>query len=326
MESIYLLSSGELKRKDNTLLFKTKKKDKIIPINIVRDIKIFGKITLNKDVIKFLAYKDILIHYFTFKGRYLGTFFPENDSRFGEVLIEQVKNYIDKSKRLEMAKRIVHGEFLALDYILEKYKEKTTYEKELYYKLLEQMQISENINQLMSIEGRMRKYYYTFFDQIIKNEIFRFEKRSKRPPLNEINATISFGNAIIYSEVLNSINQTKLDPRIGYLHTSNDRTNTLSLDIAEIFKPILIDDLIIELFSNRKFYKTDFENKNKGIYLNTEGREKYLFKIDEKLKQTKINKQEHKVMSNRVIIKREVQKIQSHIMGIKKYVPYQEVI
>jgi len=79
----------------------------------------------------------------------------------------------------------------------------------------------------MAIEGNAREQYYAAFDSILENEDFLFERRSRRPPENRLNALISFGNSLMYTTVLSEIYKTHLDPRIGYLHTTNYRRFSL---------------------------------------------------------------------------------------------------
>src|SRR5690606_32259146 len=101
-----------------------------------------------------------------------------------------------------------------------------------------------SVEELMAVEGHAREAYYSTFDYIIGDDDFRFEKRSQRPPLNRLNALISFGNSLCYTIALSEIYKTYLDPRIGYLHATNFRRFSLNLDLAEIFKPIFVDHLI----------------------------------------------------------------------------------
>src|SRR5690554_5217129 len=118
-----------------------------------------------------------------------------------------------------------------------------------------------DISELMALEGNSREEYYKAFDLIINNSDFVFEKRSRRPPKNNLNTLLSFGNSLLYTTVLSEIYKTHLDPRIGYLHATNFRRFTLNLDLAEIFKPLLIDRLIFSLL-DKKVVKADaFEKK-----------------------------------------------------------------
>src|SRR5699024_6672299 len=116
-----------------------------------------------------------------------------------------------------------------------------------------------NPGELMGVEGKIRNTYYSGFDNIIENEDFKFEHRTRRPPRNYLNTLISFGNSLMYTTVLGEIYKTHIDPRIGYLHSTNFRRFTLNLDIAEIFKPIIIDRIIFTLLGRKMIDVKDFE-------------------------------------------------------------------
>ena len=116
----------------------------------------------------------------------------------------------------------------------------------------------------MGIEGNIRDMYYKAFDSIINNKDFVFQERTRRPPKNHLNAMISFGNSLLYVLVLSEIYKTHLDPRIGFLHTTNFRRFTLNLDVAEIFKPIIVDRVIFTLISKKIIQINDFESDMVG--------------------------------------------------------------
>jgi len=104
---------------------------------------------------------------------------------------------------------------------------------EQYSKLVPE---AKAVDELMGIEGNIRQTYYEGFDMILND--FEMGNRTKQPPQNEVNALISFGNMMCYSQCLRAIHQTQLNPTISYLHTPGERRYSLSLDISEIFKPI----------------------------------------------------------------------------------------
>ena len=83
-------------------------------------------------------------------------------------------------------------------------------------------------------------------------EDFIMSKRMKRPPDNPINALISFGNTLLYAKTISAIYRTHLDQRISYLHQPAERRFSLSLDISEPFKPVIVFRTIFELVNNRK--------------------------------------------------------------------------
>ncbi|PZX05810.1 CRISPR-associated endonuclease Cas1 [Psychrobacillus insolitus] len=126
-------------------------------------------------------------------------------------------------------------------------------------KMKKMVPTADSIQMLMGIEGKARAYYYQGFNGIIKNEDFLFKKREKRPPSDPINALISFGNSLMYTAVLSEIYKTQLSPTISFLHEPASRRFSLSLDIAEIFKPLIMDNLIFSLINNRTIRIHHFE-------------------------------------------------------------------
>lgn len=117
----------------------------------------------------------------------------------------------------------------------------------------------------MGIEGNIRIQYYSAFNLIIN--AFEMGGRSKQPPKNEVNALISFGNMMCYSECLRSIYQTQLNPTISYLHEPGVRRYSLALDLAEIFKPLLVDRVIFKVLNKRENQEKDFDIKLNKVLL-----------------------------------------------------------
>lgn len=105
------------------------------------------------------------------------------------------------------------------------------------------------VEELMGIEGQIRQCYYAAFNLIIND--YEMDGRSKQPPRNEVNALISFGNMVCYTLCLRAIHQTQLNPTISYLHQPGERRYSLALDLAEIFKPIVVDRVILKSLTKR---------------------------------------------------------------------------
>ncbi|MEO0133257.1 MAG: type I-B CRISPR-associated endonuclease Cas1b, partial [candidate division WOR-3 bacterium] len=236
---IYIFSSGELKRKGNTLYFENQKGDKkYIPIENTQEIHLFGEITINKKLLDFVSQKGILLHFYNYYGFYEGSFYPREHYNSGALILKQAEFYLNFDKRTNLAKKFVKGAFLNMIKVLEYYSRRGyDLEEEIkkineIYKGLEEFSL---INEIMALEGNGKEVYFNSFNKIIKNEIFLFQGRERRPPRDRINALISYGNSLLYSYVLSEIYQTHLDPRIGFLHATNFRRFSLNLDIAEVF-------------------------------------------------------------------------------------------
>jgi CRISPR-associated protein Cas1 len=324
-KSIYVFSSGELKRKDNTLYIENEKGSKFLPIEIISEIYLFGEVTLNTALMNFLSQKGIVLHYFNYYGYYAGTVYPRERLVSGEMIVNQVEHYISHEKRVVLAKKFVSGSIDNIKKVLLYYKARGK-DLEKILNQIDSFEMSlheqENIDSLMGIEGNARDSYYSSFDTIMDAPVYKFEKRSRRPPKNPLNSLISFGNSIMYTSILSEIYRTHLDPRIGYLHSSNLRRFSLNLDVAEIFKPIIVDRVIFTLVGRNELSEDHFEKNTEGLMLNEKGREIFLTRFEEKMNSTIKHKELGREVSYRRLVRMELYKLEKHFIGDKEYLPF----
>jgi len=324
-KSIYIFSDGELRRKGNTLYFEGKKGKKYVPVENVRELLIFGEVTINKKLLDFCSQQEIILHFFNYYGYYSGSFYPREHYNSGYMLLQQVGYYMDEEKRLALATAFVKGAVQNILKVLSYYQNRG---KELeplpdqIGELEKRLQTCKGTDELMAIEGNIRDQYYGAFDIIIENSEFQFQKRTRRPPRNRLNALISFGNSLLYTTVLSEIYKTHLDPRIGYLHTTNFRRFTLNLDVAEIFKPIIVDRVIFTLLNKKMLTGKHFESKLGGIVMNEKGRQLFVQEYENRLKATIKHIRLKRNVSYRQLILLELYKLQKHLMGEKYFEPF----
>lgn len=324
-KAVYIFNDGDLKRKDNTIYFQTKGGKKYLPAQDISEIYVMGEITITKKFLEFCTVNDIIIHFFNHYDYYAGSYYPREHYNSGYMLLKQAEHYLTEDKRKKLAYQFIEGADKNILTVLKYYKNRGKNVEEqinTIFKLLEKLKEQQNIEQMMAIEGNIREIYYSAFDEIIENEKFVFEKRSKRPPRNKLNSLISFGNSILYTVVLSEIYHTHLDPRIGYLHSTNNRRFTLNLDVAEIFKPIIVDRTIFTLIGKNMLQEKHFESKLGGIILNEEGKKVFISQIEEKLKTTVNQKELDRNVSYKRLIRMELYKIEKHLIGEKDYMPY----
>ena len=306
-KNIYILSSGELRKKDKTLLFISNKEKRYFPIENIQEIFIMGNIKMNLNVIELFSYKNIPAHFFSYYNRYIGSFYPLEKNFNSQVLVEQLSAYLNRDIKMSIAKYIIQkgiGNILQNLYL---YKKSGKMMKSLMMIKAFRNKIEDcnDEKQIMAYEGMIRRIYYSQFNYIMHNENFYFSKRTKRPPKDPINALISFGNSLLYTDVLNEIFKTHLDPRIGFIHSSNDRKFTLNLDIAEIFKPLIVDRLIFSLVNRKQIQFKHFEPHGSGIYLNKDGVKIFIEAYDNKLNKITTSGEENIENSYRTKIRKE---------------------
>ena len=164
----------------------------------------------------------------------------------------------------------------------------------------------------------MRAAYYGAWDEIIDAD-FKFEQRTRRPPQNAVNALISFGNSMMYTTVLGEIYHTQLHPAISFLHEPGARRFSLSLDLAEVFKPFIVDRLIFKLLNQGRIKKKHFDEKLNFCYLTESGRKIFVQAYDERMKTTIKHRSLGRNVSYRRSIRLEAYKLVKHVTGIKPY-------
>ncbi len=324
-KTIYIFSDGALHRQGNTLCYITPEGKRFLPVEDIHEIMVFGEVECNKKLLEFLSQNEIMMHYFNHYSYYMGTFYPREHYNSGYVILKQAECYLDEERRLELARGFVRGALLNILQVLKYYSKRGVALSEAIERIeTAETMIQEipNIPELMALEGNVRETYYQAFDEILKNPDFTFEKRSRRPPKNNLNTLISFGNSLLYTIVLSEIYKTHMDPRIGFLHATNFRRFSLNLDVAEVFKPIIIDRLIFTMVGTGMVSGKDFEQESGRIVLKDKARKRFVEELDKRLRTTIRHRSVGRQVSYRRLIRMEIYKIEKHIMGEQEYKPF----
>ncbi|MGM0472393.1 MAG: type I-B CRISPR-associated endonuclease Cas1b [Bacillota bacterium] len=317
----YIFSHGRLKRKDNTLyLIDSEDNKRSLPIEQVDKLHLFGEIDLNSKLLTFLPRFGVMLNFYNYYGYYAGTYYPREQNVSGFMKVKQAACYNNYKKRLELAKLFVES---AVHHILRNLRRYDAVGEELIAGIeKERNQIGQavEIAQLMGVEGRIRRRYYQGFNMILANG-FAMQKRVKRPPNDPVNALISFGNSLMYTTVLGEIYKTQVDPTISFLHEPSTKRFSLSLDLAEIFKPLIIDTIIFKLINNRMIKEEDFDNSDGICFLSEQGKKKFIAEYDKKLKSTIKHRKLKRKVSYQMFIRLECYKLIKHFIEDQTYKP-----
>ena len=144
------------------------------------------------------------------------------------------------------------------------------------------LKTSQSIDELRGYEGASTARYFQAWASFLPAQ-FPFERRSTRPPLNAVNACISFGATLLYAEAVAYIHAHGLDPALGLLHTTENGRWSLALDLIEPFRPVLVEALALDLFSHQILNADHFEPRNGGVYLNEQGRKKFILQYERRM-------------------------------------------
>jgi CRISPR-associated protein Cas1 len=337
----YLFNPGRMSRKDNTLKFQPAESDgegegddagggpgerrqpRYIPVENIEELFIFGELDANSALYNFLGKNGIPVHFFDYYEHYTGSFFPRDQLLSGKVQIEQTKTYLNQEKRLDIARRIIQGASFNLIKNL-KYYENRGKELEPAIEKMERLRGglsgAPSIESLMGTEGNIRQTYYEGVDLVLDD--FDMKKRSKQPPQDEVNSLISFGNMLCYTSCLGAIQHTQLNPTISYLHEPGERRYSLALDLAEIFKPLLVDRLIFRMLNKKELQKKDFDRDLNSVLLKPGPRKKFVQAYEERLGETIQHRTLKRSVSYKYLIRLECYKLLKHILGMEEYQPF----
>ncbi len=325
-KTLYLFSGGGLRRLDDNLYCEDPGGGRIIPLAEVSDIMLFGPAAINQKLLEFLSFKGIIIHFFSATGGYTGAFYPGGRTGSPEILLKQAEFNLNETKRVELARLFVQGAYGNVNRLLQYYHRRGRAVGEYLTaieNLAEGIELSTDLGSLVALKDTLHETYYRSFDLIIGDEMFKFGERSSRPPKNPLNALISFGNSLMYAVCLNEIYKTRLDPRIGFLHSENFRPQMLNLDIAEIFKPVLSDRVILQCLLRRQITAADFRDLAGGVALNDRAKKVISGELNMRLAAGEIPGGQVRYLSYRQLIRRELQNLERHLTGEGDYEPFQ---
>lgn len=321
-QSLYIYNNGDLRRKDNTLQFTNyegTKRD--VPIERISDIYVMSEMTFNTPFFNYIAQYGIPIHFFNYFNFYTGSFYPKESNPAGALLVQQVEHYTDHEKRLKIAVRIIQAAayniYRNLRYYNGRDKDVSVYMKDID-DIRNHLDRAKSIEELMGMEGNIRKRYYAAWNAII-NQNINFEKRVMHPPDNMINSLISFVNSLVYTRILSEIYHTQLNPTISYLHEPGVRRFSLCLDLSGIFKPLIGDRLIFSLLNKNQITEDSFTEELNFLHLKKSASQLIASEFENRMKQTIMHKEIGRQVSYQYLMRLECYKLIKHLLGEKEY-------
>ena len=321
----YITSMGELSRKDNSLCFRKDGKNIYIPVENTKEIYCLNEVSINTKLLDFLSSNNIIVHFFNYYEGYSGSYYPKNHYNSGKLLIKQVEKF--NNDRLVIAKSIVGGIGVNIKEVLYHYYKHNKKEVKVTIdwireELFRRVEDSNNIKELMASEGELWQRFYSEFKNFLPED-FIMNKRVKRPPDNPINAMISFGNSLLYTKTISAIYRTHLDQRISFLHEPSEGRFSLSLDISEVFKPIIVYKTIFDLINNKKIQVSKhFDKKVNYCLLNEEGKKIFVTAFEERIESTFNHAKLKRRVSYRTAIKLDCYKLIKYKIENKEFIPF----
>lgn len=260
-------------------------------------------------------------------GELTGTFAPPESLHGGLTMLKQAAIYLDDDKIKLIARKLEIASLHNMRSNLKYYERHHSHENlkngiKAFSEWITEMNEATDVPMLLTIEARARQLYYSLFHEIIDDPAFRFTKRTRRPPKDPLNALISFGNVFLYNRIAIEIQKTSLDIRIRFVHATNRRSQSLNLDIADLFKPLIVDRAIFTIINRHMIHASDHFEKTEdgGIYLNKEGKQIFINELENKVYQKQTEENQPRTYDTR--IREEIHKIFRFVCYDEKYKPF----
>ncbi len=157
----------------------------------------------------------------------------------------------------------------------EKLKGISGYLKDVLCTILE----TNELESLRGIEGKAASSYFSVFNELIINQKsdFVFQSRNRRPPLDRVNAMLSFGYRLLESDCVNALESVGLDSYVGFLHRDRPGRASMALDLMEELRSVLVDRMVLTMINQGQIRKKHFRTlENGAVFLNDDGRKTFI--------------------------------------------------
>lgn len=331
-KTVYLLTEGTYIHCENdTITFEMKNGTKQrLAYHVVSEIIIFYNTTLSSYVMYQCSKHQIIVSYISTYGVYYGSFVG---GFTGNVLLRKKQfDMIDSEKSVNYIRNLIgakiYNSIWLLSYFGHHNDNRDTI-KVVIGRLRDdicKLKIMTSVDEMRLLEASAASDYFSVFDWLLKTDDvdMKFQKRSKRPPLNNINALLSFFYTLAMNISGSALMCRGLDSECGYLHTLRSGRNSLACDLVEEFRACIVDRFVITIVNRKEVVSSDFEHNNDGIRLTDEARKKLLKKWEQYLDNTVVrHKLYDKDLSFRILFYEQAQLLAQYIRGdISEYPPF----
>jgi len=331
-KSVYIIETGSLVKAQNDNLLVKRKQHKLVkvPLLNIKRLYIKGHSFISTHLLLKLLNMEIDIVFLSFYGQFL-TKIPSLPGKNIEIRKKQYWLFADENKKNKIAASFIKGKIWNSYILLKRYLSKHKNSDALNRLLMLYHQVksnSYNNDTLMGKEGAASQSYFSAFGKIFKGDGtgFTFTRRTRRPPKDPLNAMLSLGYTLLFNEVLLILEQTGLDPYLGYLHLPEYGRPSLALDVMEEFRPVIVDALVLSLVSKKIVKDDDFhgivdKGKN-GVYFSKDKIKVFIYHFNYRMETQVFNEKTGKELCYRDIIKNQVYELIRYIDTGKEYQPF----
>lgn len=330
MSMLYLVNQGSVvRRAQGRLVVERKNAEEIeVLINEVRQILIFGNIQLTTPVITTCLEEGITVLYLSQTGQYKGHLWSENGADF-TVEMGQFGRIKDDDFKLKMAQAMVRGKLWNSRQLLWRLnRSRALPEVELAIERLanlrEQVLKAETVDQVRGFEGAGAAFYFVAFGKLLNHKDFVFTTRTYHPPLDSVNALLSFGYTLLFNNVFSLVLAEGLNPHLGNLHGAERAKAYLAFDLMEEFRSPIVDTVVMKLINQKVMKPSDFTwpQENGGVYLNDAARRVFIRHFEERISEQITHDDLKEKVSYRRAIHLQIQRYVRSVLGSQPYEAY----
>lgn len=303
-----------------------------IPLHHLGGLAVFGNVLLSPFLIQRFAEDGRSITWFTQSGRFVARL---QGPTSGNVLLRRAQHEVlsDLRRTVQLARQIVAGKIKnSRQVLLRGLREHREAVKEIQeavrqlQRSLQELEKAESLDVIRGVEGQAASVYFAALGYLIrgKDDAFTWNGRNRRPPRDPINALLSFAYALLVSECIAACEGVGLDPQIGYLHALRPGRPALALDLAEEFRSVWADRLVLALINRRQIQSDDFEVRPGGAVILKDKARRTFLEAYQRRKQEEVT---HPVLQQRVPVGL-LPHVQARLLArflrgdVSDYVPY----
>ena len=315
METLFISREAQLRQHENTLQIKIGEQKRSLPIEKLSHVVLLSESRLNSRLLGLCGKHGVRLSVFDYYGYFKGAFEPFDKSPAGKVKLKQAELLLNDTQRMAVARELVRGAAHNMLANLRYYQYRGNKAMALpvadMQKLLATIARAQDTSSLMGIEGQLHQYYYAAWPAI--HPELAFGKRVRRPPNNPVNCLLSFLNQLVYTVVRHEISKTHLEETFSLLHSPGYGRASLSLDLAEPFKPVLTDMLIFRMIQRRMVDKSWFNQHDNVCLLTEVGRRHVAEQFARRLEE------QYQKRTFRYWIYREALALEREVLGVEEY-------
>jgi len=276
LNTLYVSSQGSYLRKEGETIVVEREQEKVLqlPVHTIGSIVCFGNVLCSPFLLGFCAENDVSVSFMSEYGRFLASV---RGPVSGNVLLrrQQYRMADDEERTRDIAANIVAGKLancrVVMNRAVRDHGERTDAcaikgASAAIDRLIDGLPRADDGDAVRGIEGMAAAEYFGVFNHLIvdQKEEFSFHDRNRRPPLDPVNALLSFVYTLLTHDVRSALETVGLDPAVGFLHRDRPGRPGLALDLMEEFRPVIADRLVLSLINRRQVEPKGFKRAENG--------------------------------------------------------------